>query len=57
MEDPDARFRLGVQWHPEVGDDPRLFDALVGRRERGRPVRRLTIMRTRGSTVDRTCHR
>lgn len=29
MEDPDARFRLGVQWHPEVGDDPRLFEALV----------------------------
>lgn len=29
MEDPTARFRLGVQWHPEVGDDPRLFDALV----------------------------
>ncbi|KRF27811.1 gamma-glutamyl-gamma-aminobutyrate hydrolase family protein [Phycicoccus sp. Soil802] len=29
MEDPAARFRLGVQWHPEVGDDPRLFDALV----------------------------
>ena len=26
---PTARFRLGVQWHPEVGDDPRLFDALV----------------------------
>ena len=29
MEDPDAGFRLAVQWHPEVGDDPRLFDALV----------------------------
>lgn len=29
MEDPAARFRLGVQWHPEVGDDPRLFEALV----------------------------
>ena len=29
MEDPGARFRLGVQWHPEVGDDPRLFEALV----------------------------
>ena len=31
VEDPDARFRLGVQWHPEVGDDPRLFEALVRR--------------------------
>jgi putative glutamine amidotransferase len=29
MEDPSAAFRLGVQWHPEVGTDPRLFDALV----------------------------
>ena len=23
------RFGLGVQWHPEEGDDPRLFEALV----------------------------
>jgi gamma-glutamyl-gamma-aminobutyrate hydrolase PuuD len=23
------RFVLGVQWHPEDGDDPRLFEALV----------------------------
>ena len=22
-------FTVGVQWHPEEGDDPRLFDALV----------------------------
>jgi putative glutamine amidotransferase len=29
MEAPDAPFRLGVQWHPEVGTDPRLFEALV----------------------------
>jgi putative glutamine amidotransferase len=29
MEDASAPFRLGVQWHPEVGDDPRLFEALV----------------------------
>jgi putative glutamine amidotransferase len=29
FEDPDAVFRIGVQWHPEVGDDPRLFEALV----------------------------
>lgn len=29
MEDPEQPFRLAVQWHPEVGDDPRLFDALV----------------------------
>ena len=30
IEAPEARFRLGVQWHPEVGTDPRLFEALVG---------------------------
>lgn len=30
MEDPAARFRLAVQWHPEGGQDARLFDALVG---------------------------
>ena len=29
VEDPARRFALGVLWHPEVGDDPRLFDALV----------------------------
>ncbi len=26
----DAPFVLGVQWHPESGDDPALFDALIG---------------------------
>jgi putative glutamine amidotransferase len=29
VEDPGHRFALGVLWHPEVGDDPRLFDALM----------------------------
>ena len=29
FEDNAAAFRLGVQWHPEVGDDPRLFEALI----------------------------
>ena len=29
LEDPDLPFCLGVQWHPEAGDDPALFDALV----------------------------
>ncbi len=29
MEDPTARFRVAVQWHPEAGADPRLFEALV----------------------------
>jgi len=29
VEDPAHRFVLGVQWHPEEGDDPRLFDAFA----------------------------
>ncbi|GLW28802.1 gamma-glutamyl-gamma-aminobutyrate hydrolase [Actinoplanes regularis] len=29
VEDPDRRFLLGVQWHPEVGRDRRIFGALV----------------------------
>lgn len=29
FEDPEATFRIGVQWHPEMGEDPRLFEALV----------------------------
>ncbi len=29
MEAPGPRFCLGVQWHPEMGRDQRLFDALV----------------------------
>ncbi|MGH3098739.1 MAG: gamma-glutamyl-gamma-aminobutyrate hydrolase family protein [Streptosporangiales bacterium] len=29
FEDPDRSFRIGVQWHPEVHDDNRLFTALV----------------------------
>jgi putative glutamine amidotransferase len=30
VEVPGRRFCLGVQWHPEAGDDRRLFAALVG---------------------------
>ena len=29
MERPGSRFRLAVQWHPEAGQDDRLFEALV----------------------------
>ncbi len=40
LEDPSRRFALGVLWHPEAGEDMRLFEALVEearryRRERG----------------------
>ena len=29
VEVPEMRFAVGVLWHPEAGDDPRLFKALV----------------------------
>ncbi|MEJ7743141.1 MAG: gamma-glutamyl-gamma-aminobutyrate hydrolase family protein [Nocardioidaceae bacterium] len=29
IESPASHFHLGVQWHPERGQDPRLFSALV----------------------------
>jgi putative glutamine amidotransferase len=29
VEDPSKRFALGVLWHPEAGEDQRLFEALV----------------------------
>ncbi|MBA3233076.1 MAG: gamma-glutamyl-gamma-aminobutyrate hydrolase family protein [Propionibacteriales bacterium] len=29
VEDADKRFALGVLWHPEAGNDLRLFEALV----------------------------
>jgi gamma-glutamyl-gamma-aminobutyrate hydrolase PuuD len=29
LEDPSRRFTLGVLWHPEAGEDQRLFEALV----------------------------
>jgi putative glutamine amidotransferase len=29
VEDARRRFALGVLWHPEAGEDARLFEALV----------------------------
>ena len=29
LEAPGRRFALGVLWHPEAGEDARLFEALV----------------------------
>jgi gamma-glutamyl-gamma-aminobutyrate hydrolase PuuD len=29
VEDPSLRFAVGVQWHPETGEDAALFEALV----------------------------
>lgn len=39
VEDPSLPFLVGVQWHPEAGSDPSLFEALVaaaGERALGR---------------------
>jgi putative glutamine amidotransferase len=36
---PDAAFMIAVQWHPEAGDDPSLFDALIAAAERYRDSR------------------
>jgi gamma-glutamyl-gamma-aminobutyrate hydrolase PuuD len=30
LEDPDKRFAVAVLWHPEMEEDKRLFEALVG---------------------------
>jgi putative glutamine amidotransferase len=30
VEDPSHRFALGVLWHPEAGEDLKLFEELVG---------------------------
>jgi putative glutamine amidotransferase len=35
VEDTGHRFAIGVLWHPEAGEDPRLFDALVAAARRG----------------------
>ena len=35
MEDPASLFRVAVQWHPEAGADPRLFDELVASARQG----------------------
>jgi putative glutamine amidotransferase len=40
LEDPSKRFALGVLWHPEAGEDMRLFDALVEEAQAYRAERR-----------------
>jgi putative glutamine amidotransferase len=39
LEVDGHRFGVGVQWHPEEGDDPRLIAALVEASAQPRPVR------------------
>jgi gamma-glutamyl-gamma-aminobutyrate hydrolase PuuD len=40
LEDPSRRFAIGVLWHPEAGEDMRLFEELVGEAARYREERR-----------------
>ena len=39
VEDPSRRFALGVLWHPEEGEDARLFEALVAEAKAFRAAR------------------
>ena len=39
VEDPGLRFAVGVLWHPEAGDDARLFEELVREAEHYRAAR------------------
>jgi gamma-glutamyl-gamma-aminobutyrate hydrolase PuuD len=39
VEDPSRRFALGVLWHPEAGEDLKLFEALVDEAARYRRER------------------
>lgn len=48
MEDPTAGFRIAVQWHPEAGDDGRLFEALVA----AATGRRASDARSSGAGMD-----
>jgi putative glutamine amidotransferase len=40
VEDPSRRFAVGVLWHPEAGEDMKLFEALVAEAARYRDERR-----------------
>ena len=39
VEDPSQRFVVGVQWHPEAGEDAALFEALVAQAREYRAAR------------------
>ena len=40
IEDPEQPFVVGVLWHPEAGEDQRLFEALVAEARAYREERR-----------------
>ena len=42
LEDPGRRFAVGVLWHPEAGEDARLFEALVQEAAAYRAERRVS---------------
>ena len=39
VEDPARRFVVGVQWHPEAGEDQALFEGLVDEARRHRAAK------------------
>jgi len=48
LEDPSKRFALGVLWHPEAGEDLRLFEALVEEARAYRAEQRESVETGRG---------
>ena len=46
LEDPSRRFMVGVLWHPEAGEDARLFAALAAEATRYRAERTQTRCQT-----------
>ena len=44
LEDPERRFAVGVLWHPEAGEDLKLFEALVAEARAYREERRVTAV-------------
>ena len=47
LERPGGAFAVGVLWHPEAGEDKRLFEALVEEARTYRAARSLTAFRRR----------
>jgi putative glutamine amidotransferase len=52
LEDPSRRFAVGVLWHPEAGEDARLFEALVQEAASYRAERSVKAQATAGPTSD-----
>jgi gamma-glutamyl-gamma-aminobutyrate hydrolase PuuD len=52
LEDPSRRFAVGVLWHPEAGEDARLFEALVQEATAYRSERHGRAQATTGGTSE-----